>query len=918
MTAPLHVYKVDIVAGGSSPMTTTAIDSSVATGTVEGHALIGLQNTATLSSFTDNKGNTWLQKNLTTYASGGGGCAEYYCANVTCGTGHTFTLTKAPGYETNEATIAVILVSDADGSDPSSRITFTNTDDFDGSITPTAVGSTLLSLWLGADYTGGNNTYSIDAATPSWSLVDQFGNSNGYNSFATAYKISTGTSADPIKYASTGAVQTGSAMYMVEVLAGGPPPQKAYPNADVSNTGWTPSTGAEDFAVVNETPPNDANYLSTDSNATVRMGLSALSTPDTGTRSFKYRISGSPEKKLISRIIEGASTVVQSFTVDPLPAAPTDYSQTVTGSITNYSDLDVEFEVADATSAPSPSVSFGAIGTGVNGSTSINVAVPTGITAGDYLTLHITSGATNSETPGTPSGWTLLATGASTDGTFGIDTGPRRATVFGKVAGASEGAVTVTTTNGNTVRGTMSRWSKSNAAYSWDVVGQGADDSTSGTGVSMTTAAIDWAVGDCACVVVGQRVDSATQSAQSLTASATTFGTRTNRATTAVTTGNDHRHVVDTFAAVTTGGGSAATTWAYTASAAVSAGGVVVRLREVPPTEKGRLTWTDFEIPAASGGGATYTGSASLSAVIQSARTATSAASAAVQARMEAPASVQAAIAAAFSTSTQGDAAIQAGRSAQSALEATILAAQAAQAVLDGAISGVGIAATTGDAAIAAGQIRQVSIDSALSAAMSAVAALSAAIRTDIVASASLSAYVTVPSAFEVVASLSAAILAAREATVSIGAAVAAVRAGSASLSACIAVPGQTVLSASADAAILAPGAASASLGTAIAAAQMATATISAAISFSLSAAATADSIVQVVRAGVSGVDSVIKRSAAAAASVSAFISLEPDGVPVEFDPRYEVGTSRSFTVSTRRGFEVRTSRQFEVAPHDH
>lgn len=224
---------------------------------------------------------------------------------------------------------------------------------------------------------------------------------------------------------------------------------------------------------------------------------------------------------------------------------------------------------------------YGAIGTGANGSTTVAPTYPAGITAGQYLVLIVTSGATNSETPTTPSGWTFLATGASTDGSYGVDTGPRRVTAFGKVATGSEsGTVTVSITNGGTCRGTITRFTKAGSG-SWDVEAQGANDSTSGTGVSMTFASMNWNTGDAVLVATGQRVDSATQSAQSLTASGVTFGTRTNRAATAVTTGNDHRHTVDTFAAISsTSDVDAAPTWAYTASAAASAGGVIVRLRE--------------------------------------------------------------------------------------------------------------------------------------------------------------------------------------------------------------------------------------------------------------------------------------------------------------------------------------------------
>ena len=226
-------------------------------------------------------------------------------------------------------------------------------------------------------------------------------------------------------------------------------------------------------------------------------------------------------------------------------------------------------------------VAFGAIGTGANGSTTVAPSYPSGITVGQLLICAVTSGATNSETPTTPSGWFLIGTNASTDGTFGLDTGPRRATLFGRVADGSEsGTLTVSITNGNSCRGTISRFTSS-VGKGWLVRGSGANDSTSGTGVSMTFGAMDWKVGDVVLVVTGQRVDSATQSSQSLTASGITFGSRTNQAATAVTTGNDHRHTVDTFAATTGGTGSQAATWAYTASAAASAGGVLVQIREL-------------------------------------------------------------------------------------------------------------------------------------------------------------------------------------------------------------------------------------------------------------------------------------------------------------------------------------------------
>ena len=377
--------------------------------------------------------------------------------------------------------------------------------------------------------------------------------------------------------------------------------QNAYPSSDITDGAWTPSTGSDLYATIDETSASDADYAYTNSNSTMRVALGALSPPDSGTQTLRYRIKGSAEKKAIARLIEGTTTV-QSWTDDPIPETLTTKAQTVTNSISDYSNLRFEIEIADATSTPSPSVSFGAIGTGVNGTTSISVGYPASISAGDLLVIVATTGATNSETPGTPSGWTSQGSYATTDGTFGVDTGPRRVTVFTKEATGSEsGTVAVATTNGNTGRCTMSRFAKTYPSYTWDISATGGFYGP-GTAVSVTGGSLSFAPGDVVVVSNAQRVDSVTQSSQSLTASGITFGTRTNRASTAVTTGNDIRHVIDTYAAITAGTATVAPTWSYTASASCSAAIHFLRLREVPPTEKARITWVKFNVPDAASG----------------------------------------------------------------------------------------------------------------------------------------------------------------------------------------------------------------------------------------------------------------------------------------------------------------------------
>lgn len=557
-------------------------------------------------------------------------------------------------------------------------------------------------------------------------------------------------------------------------------PQFARPDADITDGAWTPSTGVDLYATIDETPASDADYISTNANSTAEVGLGTLATPAAGTQTFRLRAVGSAAKKLVARVLE-AGTPRATITVDPLTAAVTAYSATAAG-ITDYSNLTLDFAVSDATTPPSPTVTFGAIGTGANGTTTVAPSYPAGITAGQYLTCEVSSGSTGNATPTTPVGWTLLATGASTDGTFGVDTGPRRATVFGKIAvGTETGTLTVSITGGNTCRGTITRWTKSQAGYAWDVVAQGANDSTSGTGVSMTTAAISWAPGDAAMVVVGQRVDSATQSAQAITAAGITFGARTNRATTAVTTGNEIRHVVDTFAAVTAGTASVATTWAYTASAAVSAGGVVVRLREVPPTEFARVTFAEFEVPASGSGNQTLAGAAVAQASAQGTLQLLKTLAASAQAQATASGALG------VGKGLAGAAAAQASAAAALQLVKTLAAAAQAQATAAGDLTVLQNISLTGDATALASAVGTLGVAKSLVGAAAAQASAAGALQLLVALNAAAQAQTTASGDLSVVQGVNlagdAAAQAAASGALAVGKGLAAAAAGQASAS---------------------------------------------------------------------------------------------------------------------------------------
>lgn len=184
-----------------------------------------------------------------------------------------------------------------------------------------------------------------------------------------------------------------------------------------------------------------------------------------------------------------------------------------------------------------------------------------------------------------PAGWSKIADHEGGTGTWGVDTGTRRATIFRKdsVDGSESGTVTVSLsgTTANTLCATIARFEVTSGYGVLEEVSTGADTSN-GTGYSATGSSnIDLAANDLLAVLVAQNIDSGTQSSQSITASGITFGTRTNRASTAVTNGNDHRHILDTVP-VSSGSGAVAPTYAYTISANGSGPAAFLRLRESP------------------------------------------------------------------------------------------------------------------------------------------------------------------------------------------------------------------------------------------------------------------------------------------------------------------------------------------------
>lgn len=255
-------------------------------------------------------------------------------------------------------------------------------------------------------------------------------------------------------------------------------------------------------------------------------------------------------------------------------------------------------------------VTWGAAGTAASGTTSCTPAYPTGISALTSKILCAVTGRSNTADSAftMPAGWTKI--GASEleggTGTWGVDTGTRRVTFFQKdtTAGTETGTVTVSlagTTN-NTLRATIFRVEVT-SGYGIAYEATTGADTTNGTGFSATGGSISFAPDDLLAILVAQNIDTGTQSSQAISATGVTFGTRTNRASTAVTNGNDHRHILDTVP-MSSGTTTAAPTYSYTISAAGSGPVAFLRMREVAPPVVTSEPTNEFVID---GGDASFT-----------------------------------------------------------------------------------------------------------------------------------------------------------------------------------------------------------------------------------------------------------------------------------------------------------------------
>lgn len=132
-----------------------------------------------------------------------------------------------------------------------------------------------------------------------------------------------------------------------------PTPQKLRPDADIVQGTWVPSAGSpfELWRMLDETSPDDSDYIYTNSNSECEVSLTSGVDPGTDTgHVMRVRLKGEDGASLTVTLKQGGSggTTIATRTVNPAPTVPTTYEWALTtleaSAITDYSNLAINIQ----------------------------------------------------------------------------------------------------------------------------------------------------------------------------------------------------------------------------------------------------------------------------------------------------------------------------------------------------------------------------------------------------------------------------------------------------------------------------------------------------------------------------------------------------------------------------------------------
>jgi hypothetical protein len=122
----------------------------------------------------------------------------------------------------------------------------------------------------------------------------------------------------------------------------------ARPSSDLSAGAWTPSTGSDLYAMLDETTASDTDYIETTTASTCEVALNAVTDPATSSgQVITIRAQSANGNNLVATLKQGATTIA-TRTFTSLGASWADYTITLSGAecdaITDYADLSVTLE----------------------------------------------------------------------------------------------------------------------------------------------------------------------------------------------------------------------------------------------------------------------------------------------------------------------------------------------------------------------------------------------------------------------------------------------------------------------------------------------------------------------------------------------------------------------------------------------
>ena len=219
------------------------------------------------------------------------------------------------------------------------------------------------------------------------------------------------------------------------------------------------------------------------------------------------------------------------------------------------------------------------IGANSNGTTSCSPGYVPGSIAGDLILLGVINKyPTNS--PATPSGWTLGTQISGGHGSAGADAGNIYVTVYWKVADGTEtGVQLVTVASGNCTTGRIIQLRATEGAYFVTPIFCSAAQGTPGTSwAAQASATVDARLGDMVVVISGHNAQGFSNTLEAVTIPGFTLGNETEQADTGSGMGDHCRIIVSTHNVLTGVGQAVTPSYTMTASGSTAdapAGGTI-------------------------------------------------------------------------------------------------------------------------------------------------------------------------------------------------------------------------------------------------------------------------------------------------------------------------------------------------------